>query len=184
MTDRVRMTFNGPPGTPWLSTLYFDRLLGGNAQASADAAWAFWEHLLPQIANDVALAQDAFVTVLDPVGGEVTGVEPIEPNSGVGGASGDPLPWQTQSIVNWHTGSYTGGREVRGRTFVPAPVETYNETGVPDGTQILKLTEAAALMVGLGTGTMVLWSPKNGLFYPIVAADVPAKWMVLRSRRD
>jgi hypothetical protein len=177
---RIRTVWTGPPGAPFLSTHYFNSLLIV-PQLAAEAVDAFWNdcssHIddaaVWQIENDVAeIAQDT---------GDVISVASIGSLGGSGLAGGEQMPAATQGLVRWRTGQYVGGREIRGRTFIPAPTESHGSS-VPNTEYLQDIAGAAAGLVAMPE--FVIWSKQNGLAPGVTAASVWNQWAVLRSRRD
>jgi hypothetical protein len=91
--------------------------------------------------------------------------------------------------VNWQTAGIHNGRRLRGRTFfVPFVATSYSTTG-----QLIAgaVTGLQGVIAGIMTATanpFVIWGrPKLGLggtSSPITGGTVPAKVVVLTSRRD
>jgi hypothetical protein len=92
-----------------------------------------------------------------------------------------------------------GGRRLRGRTFVPAPVEGASITnGIPSAAYRTALQNAADNMIGDPDVDLVIWSrpraadpeavppvaARAGSHAIVGSATTWAKWAVLRSRRD
>jgi len=100
-----------------------------------------------------------------------------------GTAAGDPLPQQTQGLINWHTLSFVAGREIRGRTFIPGPSESDSSAGIPTAAYQLILQNAANALVAESTANLFVWSKKLATIAEASSASVAPGWRVLRSRR-
>ena len=88
------------------------------------------------------------------------------------------------AVVNWKTGAFTGGREIRGKTFlVPLQNAAYDANGVIAGATQSALQAAATTLFGALTG-MCVWSRTYGAIAAVTSATVPTKIAVLTSRRD
>lgn len=128
---------------------------------------------------------DGTVPLINPVNGEIQGILIGDSITTTGDSSLDLLPPQTQALINWRTGIYRGGREVRGKTFYPLRAETENTSqGVPTPGLIGSLRALADALVNSSSVNHVVWSKTQGLWESTMDYNVPAKWAVLRSRRD
>lgn len=182
---RIRTGFTGVPGTPWLSNFYFDEDLA-NAQVCADTAASFWEQAQLAMSSLIDWAQDGVATVLDPATGEPTDVASYTPNTGDGQGSGDMLPASTQLLITWRTGVFAGGRELRGKTFVPGLVSSTNDNDgtIDEGVVTQFAGYADDLLTTPGNAQIVVWSRKNGTTPQVTGSRITNEWAVLRSRRD
>jgi hypothetical protein len=181
---RVTTEFGGVTGTPWVSQMYF---AGSDAAAAAGASSdvsVFWTNLEDRIEDSVTYVVSGEVPSIDPATGDIIEVHFVTSNSGSGSATGDPLPRANQGLIRWRTGIYLSGREVRGRTFVPGPVEIDSgANGVPTPTYVSDLAAAANTLVGL-TSDLGVWSPTHGVFHVATGSSAWNQFAVLRSRRD
>lgn len=181
MALRVRTTWLGMLGSPYLSTMYFS----GNDQTAADGAVAavaaFWGDLQGRISNQLDWQTLPDVDDIAP-GGGLQGIFNVTPATGSGGAAGDPLPTANQGLIRWRTLNFTGGRNLRGRTFIPGPTEAFNDQG-PISTYISQLQTAADNLLG-SSATLMIWSRTYNGFHEAVVGSVWNRFAVLRSRRD
>lgn len=134
--------------------------------------------------DNVCLAIEATTGVLQ---GTFTGTLPL---SVTGTGVTDALPRQTQGLLRVSTNTVINGRRVRGRLFVPGPVETHNDSsGLPNSTYTSTLTTAAAglLVAGATTSMPVVWHrpllPGQGAAPLWSGVAASPNWSVLRSRR-
>lgn len=126
MTDLVRVLYTGGPSGDWLTQFHLDRLLGGTAQDSVDTVHGFYTAFQSVMSSVVTAAISGSVEILDPITGKPTGVDTASGYSVHGGDYGEPLPFQTQGLIAWNTGVWIGGRQVRGKTYIPGPGEAAN----------------------------------------------------------
>lgn len=180
---RVRTVFTGVTGSPWLSTAFFDEA-GGDASDAVAAVATFWSALDTRLHVDVAWSTEPDVEIVDEVTGNITGIIGVPPTAGTGALAGELAPPATQALVRWRTGSFVGGREIRGRTFIPG----LNVTAIDDGNlaaavQVVFQDAAAALIADVAS-ILVIWSRANGAAAPVVSASVWSQFAVMRSRRD
>jgi hypothetical protein len=180
---RYRTLLTGPQGSPWLSTLYCDGSLGTVAQDVADASSAFWEQIKVKMVNDVTITGDSVVDTLDPSTGETTDQEAVTPWTKTGSDTTDPLPWQTQGVIHWNTGTFVGGRQVRGKIFVPGLAAQQGSGGVPSSGCKTALL-AAGNAYRLYDVAPCVWSRKHHQTYSIASVTVDQNWAFLASRRD
>lgn len=179
---RIRTTWTGPQGAPYLSTMYFDESAGSAAQAAA-AVSTFWaavdNHIdglwVWRVENEVALVNDA--------NGQVTGLASVVGGTGAGTAAGDPLPRVAQALVRWRTGFFFGGREVRGRTFIPGVVAVSVSGGVTS-TVIAAIDTAAAALIADINCVLEVYSRTNFIAVPAVTGGTWTEFAALKSRRD
>ena len=182
---RVRTVFTGVPGTPWMSNMYFDVELA-EVQLAADAVEAFWSEVDGYMVGGVAWEQEPFVTIINPVNGEPTGVAPVTPGAGTGGASGDMVPRAAQAYIVWNTGVWQAGRQIRGRTYLPGFTAgaAASDGSVDPGVVTALATAASNLLTTPGNPTLHVYSRKNGNSVPVDNGAASNQWAVLRSRRD
>lgn len=180
---RVRTEWAGWPGSPALSTLYFADDGGQTAQNAANAAQAFWQALSGRIMSSSTWSIDTAVDTMT-TAGVVTGTTAVTGTlTGVGSATGHSLPPATQGLIRWRTGSFTGGREIRGRTFIPTPSENDSDFNPTSG-YISTLNTAAAALIADANSQLVVWSKTNTLIANATVGQAWTSWAVLRSRRD
>lgn len=181
---RVRTTFTGVTGTPYLNTLYFFAS-GGTAQQAATAAGNFWGTVDNNMVNTVSWTTDSEVPTIDPATGEITLLTAVTPVTGVGTLSGAQLPLVTQGLVRWRTGAFAGCREIRGRTFIPGLSELGNNTnGTPESTLVSAVNTAASALISDASSTFAVYSRKLGNETAVVSGSCWTQWASLRSRRD
>jgi hypothetical protein len=181
---RVRTVFTGPAGAPWLSTFYFLPTSGMTAQQAVAATGAFWTTCKAHMVNTCSFATEPEVATLSPVTGEALSSTATTPVTGTGTSGGEAAPWATQGLIRWRTGTFIGGREIRGRTFIPGVTEGDNVAGVPGASYITDIGAAAATLIASATSDISIWSRKNGQNYAVSSATVWPSWAVLRSRRN
>lgn len=183
---RITTDFAGMPGTPYYSTLYFQGETQAAATAAAAQANAFWEGVDNVMSTGLTWNVQDDAEVVNPATGQVTGIFAVSGLSGAGEDPADEMPGNVQGLMRWRTGVYIGGREVRGRTFIPSPTEAANNGGFPSAAYITALTNAVTQMRLVETpgSEQVIWSPTKGVAH-LVSAEIPwTNWATLRSRRD
>jgi len=181
---RVKTAISGGSGSAQLGTMFFEDDGVLTAQHAADAVHDFWDDLSAAISNTYTFAVEGAVDTIDLATGKATGTTAVSVASVPGGGSSPPLPWATQGLIEWRTGFYAGGREVRGRTFLPGMMEYYQTNGVPNAAGLAIFQTAADNLVGVITAQLQVYSRKHTLASGVTGATVWTKWAVLRSRRD
>lgn len=180
---RVRTAITGGPGGNEVSTFFFDAS-SGTAQDAADATRAFWNDVKGIILSSYLMTVEPLVYTIDSTSGQATGVTGTTTTPLAGQNFSQPLPPATQGLAAWHTGVFTGGREIQGKTFVPGPCEDGNDTGVPNGTYKTTLQTGATNLASAGPITFGIYSRKHHLFAQATSGSAWNQWAVLRSRRS
>lgn len=183
---KVVTTFSGPAGTPWSNVLYFtgdDTQTGANNAVSA--VGTFWGACDNNMGNTVTWATDPDVALLN-TSGTRTGGFTTTPATGTGAiASPTYLPFQDQAQIRLFTGSFVGGRQVRGSINVPGvTTSSLLTTGLPGTTLRSNLQTAINALIATSSPRFVVWSRKNAVAIPVATADTLAVWATRRSRRD
>lgn len=181
---RVSTTIVGPAASGGgYNELYF-AATGGDAAAAHDAAADFWEAV-----GVLALSTNTFTTLgdvetVDEITGNITGVTSVTPRVKVGQNTGDPVPKSTNALIRLRTGNFEGGREVRGRIFVPGLTEGQSDAGgLLASTRTALQTAADAMRTHAGS-TLVVYSRTHHKYASVASCNVWSEWAVLRSRRD
>lgn len=178
---RIRTSFTGVAGAPYLSTMFFGD--SSTAQDCVDHVSDFWGVMADLIVTDCAYSVDPFVATVDPITGEITGAETVTGSNGQGTAGGEMMAPADQILVRWGSGSYIGGRELRGRTFIPALTQSANADGVVEPTTLPGHTTDLETWLGAGP-PLLLWSRANAETRVAASVVIWNQFAVLRSRRD
>lgn len=180
---RIRTIFTGVAGTPWYSNIYFDADATTGAGYAADVA-AFWATCAPQMSSAVDYTVESTYGVIDDATGNLIGIGSWAGATGGGSNTNAPLPFSNQALVNWTTGAFLGGRQVRGKTFIPALTTPANDNGVLGAATRAVFLAAAEELLSDGNGALRVYSPKNLTSAAVTDTAVPTLIAVLRSRRD
>src|SRR5690349_17726483 len=130
MSLRVKFEFTGGDGGPWLSTMNFAGTTSTNAQDAADAVRTFWLAMQGLIHDTITGRVLPEVLIINDVTGNPEGIFSVTPGDPVDFVAGQPiLPEATQGLVRWRTGVFSGGHEIRGRTFIPGLTQNSNDQG-------------------------------------------------------
>lgn len=181
MPLRVNVTWSGVGGTPYLSSFWFE----GETQTAADnavtAVGTFVGAVDALIDGGVTWATQAEVIQVDLSSGKPEGLWDTTPVTGSGGASGVAVPFAAQGLLRLRTGSFVGGREVRGRLFIPGLLAS--QDGTPTATQISTINGHAATLIADSNSEWVVYSREKALTATVVSATLWSQWAMLRSRR-
>lgn len=196
---RVQTIWSGVAGSPYYTNLYaLGPLSTNNGNDLADALEVFYSAITDRVAPGVSIQIQPELLEFNETDGVVTGAGSTSQLAVTGVGAGDALPPATQGLIRWTTEGIVHNRRVRGRTFLPSPVETDNlSTGVPSSVYISDVDNAAEALLTTMTGRMRVWSqphsedppnPNNpnrlGSAHAITGVSVAPFWAILRSRRD
>lgn len=185
------INWTGFPGAPGFTNLYWPGPFNQvNIDSSVQATSNFCDALHFFTPSDVTMQASLTVEEIDPANGDLlnVGTSVVSAPGWVGAiAGGYPAP--CGAVINWRTASLHRARRVRGRTFiVPLGGTQYDSAGSLIAGAVTGIQAAGTALVTAGLG---VWArPKGpppvvaGAFYDVVAASVPDKSCVLRSRRD
>lgn len=163
-----------------------------DAQACVDAVEDFWTAMASAVSSSTTVRVLPTVPVFNETDGELLSVAGATVQPSIPGtAAGDALPAATQGLLRLVTSQVRNNRLIRGRIFIPAPVENFNlVTGQPNSTYTVDVNAAAAALVADATANWAVFSRPGGtgstagLIPQIITATCWSEWAVLRSRRD
>jgi hypothetical protein len=124
------------------------------------------------------------VATVDSTTGDITALTAVTSQTGTGGSVGDALPYATQGLVRLRTGFFVGGKEIRGRIFIPGLTETDSDIGVPSSFVVGAWNTAVAALIADANSVLLVYSRKHAAGEAVVSGSAWNKWAVLRSRRD
>jgi len=182
---RIRTAGTGSAaGVPYLSTMYFTGSTQTEADSAAAAVRAFWLAIQVRMLTGIQMQVESQVLVIDPGTGQPTNAFTTSTASVAGTGSGSALPTSNQGLVRWSTGVFIGGRQVRGRTFLPYVPVSENSGGRPIAGYVTAVAAAAATLVSVTSPEMVVWSRTHGVQPGVTGGSVWSEFAVLRSRRQ
>lgn len=182
---RVRTTFTGTTGAPWLSTAYFLPVADNQAAADASVAaiGAFWGAVDARMGLAIQWTTDPAVAVMDLLG-EQTGAFTTTPVGGTGASATELLPPANQVLLRLYSNVFVSGRQLRGRWFLPGNTESDATAGLVAPAAVTAVNLAAANLIADANSVWALWSPTHGTATAVVSAATWSQFAVLRSRRD
>lgn len=184
---RVRTVFTGVTGSPWMNTLNFGGPGQTGNQTDADAAvaatGAFWGAVDALINTAVSWATLPEVLFLGDDGVAAASFA-TTPATGTGAGAAEIMPFATQALIRTLTGVFVGGRQLRGRIFIPGLTEASNQSGSVIAATQTALQTAANTLNAVVTPPLAVWSKTHATVEPVSSATVWSQFAVLRSRRD
>jgi len=190
------VTGSGLPSTGITQLWWLPQTTGGSTADATDCLARFrefWAEISDQMSDDISINFDATCICVEATTGVLTGAfTGTDPSTVTGASADDPLPRQTQGLLQLNTSSVISGRRVRGRLYIPGMVESRNDTsGNPSSGFISDVAGSAAaelLPAGATTSSLVVWHrPTNGAggaHAAVTGVACSSSWAVLRSRRS
>ena len=167
---RTQTVLTGVTGAPYYSNLYWDLTYSTSEMVEHTAE--FWEIVDNRMVNEVAWEVSGVVQYIDDNTGTLLANGVTDAVTGAGEASGEMLPASTQVLVKWRTGLVVAGRELRGRTFLPAMDAFMNDEGSVESVARADLSDEIATWLGGLSATPLVWSRTHGASQSIEAAEV------------
>lgn len=182
---RIRSVLTGVPGAPRYSNLYFNGGVGSESDYH-DAVVALWTAAGGRVQGGATVTIEGLWAHIDAASGAITGTGNVGDDTLVTSGAGGELPLATCGLAQFHTGVYVGGREVRGRMFLPWPDNNSNAGGIPSSTYKDDWTNAFTILddISHANGAFCVWSRKNGVAPLVTSTTVWNEYAVLRSQRQ
>lgn len=183
---RVRTVMTGVAGAPYYNNLFFNDTGDPPTTALITEVKEFWASLADYSSLAMQGVVEAQMVEIDPATGDIVSAVSGTAGTFTGGRSGATIPPSSQGLLQVTTGTYEGGRQVRGRVFIPS-LSVEAGTAVP-ATGVRTAWETAGdALIGdaLSAGfEWVIWSRKNGIQRTVTNTSAWTQYAVLRSRRD
>jgi Flp pilus assembly protein TadG len=208
MTDMYRVTtkFTGPQiNGGGIQQFYFD-LGGGTAVQAAAAVKTFWAGFSGFLQTGNSIEVQAGVEQVVDTDGRIILIYATTGQTTATTGGSEPLSPATQGLIQWRTGVYSDSREIRGRTFIPAMMESLNTSGAPASSLVTAVNTLAAALIADANSILVTYrrerlarpqvgvpgdpwflrqqAHRDGEFAPVTTGALWSKWATLRSRRD
>lgn len=183
---RVRTVMTGVAGTPWYTNTYHT-FVAGAGQGCVDALRDFWTAWAGALDNSVTALVEGDTALLDDVTGAITGIDAVISRTVTFTGATAALPPANQVVMNMFTGTFIGGRQLRGKMFIPGNLAVSSDANGAVVTSIRTgvVTHGTALIANTSApGPLRIWSRKNGTSAVVNAISSPTQFGVLRSRRD
>lgn len=106
-----------------------------------------------------------------------------------GGVSGQACPRASQALIRWNTSDISGGRQVKGKTFIPGvPAAALTDAGGLSADVVTQFTTAASTLIDASGSLLVVWhrpvDGAGGSEHRVTNASVWDQLAMLTSRRD
>lgn len=178
--NQIRVVWNGTSGGGGVSTFYGS----GTAQSLMTPIHAFFDGMKGRTPTDVTWTFPSAGTTIDDATGQAVGAWTTGAAAPITGTGTGTYILPAGLVVNWHTGTWVNGRELRGKTFfVPLTSTCYDSDGrVEEATRVA--VEALANTTFGGGSPLRVYSRTAATSAAVTTANVPAKAVVLTSRRD
>lgn len=171
--------WTGVAGSPYYTTLYGTGEV--TAEEFATVCNQFFDDIKSSLIVGTRIASDGVVYAWDAALQEKIGAAPVDEYVGLGTATGEALPTQTQFLISWATGEYVDGKEVRGRTYLGAQTENSNTAaGDVVGTTVSAFQTAAGDLAN--AEILCINSPKHGALFQVTRASTTNMWATQRTR--
>lgn len=182
MALRLQVVTSVFPGAPAYNNFYWLNNLAGDSTIFVNAVMSVFDTLSGLLQNAVEVDFDGIVEVFDPATGQTTSTIPEDPWNVPGTWGSGHAPGGTCLLLQWRTGTFDNGREVRGRSFISGLGDIgEGSAGVPSGP--LSTATAAATTYAAIDGAAV-YSPTNGGVLQMSVGSAWNKFGLMRSRRD
>lgn len=141
-------------------------------------------------ATSTTYTVSGLVDELDEATGQITGQQSVTGRTQIGAGAGNLGPSAIGLVAQYNTNDFVNGRRIRGRSFLNPIRAAYTVNPQPLATEIALATAFASKLDDPGATTVrfgVYSRPKPGSageWHNVENVNVPAKWTVLRSRRD
>lgn len=177
---RVRVAWSGWPGGPGVSTFYAN----AGQVPNLTALRTLWAAMTGAIPGGFTTQIENTGQTVDLATGQAIGTWSTGTVGAVGGGGTGGYAAPCGAVIQWKTGQFVNGREVRGKTFlVPLPANAYDGDGTLTPTLVSSLQTAVNTFVTSVAGSYLVWSRKGAVGHPITSGVVRDRAMVLTSRR-
>lgn len=182
---RVRAIGNGIQGAPFYQNFYYAQTTGSASDAKS-AVGNFFNESKAEFSAALSWQIQSDVAQIESETGDIISVTSLGSETIQGSKAGEPLPFASQGLLQLRTGVYVGGRELRGRCFLPGFTEGQSAGGKPDN-PLVTFFQGTANQYLKGTAqdvSLVVWSRTTGEIAPVANIFMWREWAVLRSRRN
>lgn len=191
---RVTTTITGFSGAPGVWRHYFKDVSGlvipAMPQLCVDRVRDAVVAAGALFSNTVTYSVSGLVDEIDEATGQITGQQSVTPRTQIGAGAGSVGPVAIGLVAQYNTNDFVNGRRIRGRSFLNPIRAAYTINPAPQAAEIALATAFASKMDDPGATTVRFGvysrpkAPGTGAWHNVENVNVPAKWTVLRSRRD
>lgn len=178
--NQIRIQWTSTIGIDGVSTFYCTGPVGD----MLDDLEQMFIGLQTVVPTDVVWAFPTAGNIIDSATGLNKATWTATQRGGFGGLGTGNYAKPVGAVINWHTGLFVGGRQLRGKTFVvPMVGSAFDGDGsVSSGAQTTIRTAAGQILGS--AGVPVIYSTTTHQNGAVLTASVPTMAAVLRSRRD
>lgn len=186
---RHTAVWTGAPGLPGYTQFHREVTAGipGQAQTSHDQISTFFGVFASLIPADITVTVSPVYQIIDVATGMITSEDTVgDPSAPIAGAFVSTWSGQVGVLVEWLTGTFIGGRRLRGRTYLVPLGNVGDDDGTLPGGTISTLQSASAYITQAGAEFVVWHRPvanAGGQVSTITSAVIRDHAAVLRSRR-
>lgn len=183
---RIRIGYSGTPvNGPSVSTFHFQSEVQ-EPQDAVDSLSGVFDAWKANMVSQLTIFAEPEVETIDPATGDLLGLTAVTTWTKTGSVgSASALPNAVMGLIRWRTGVFIGGKEVRGRTFLPGFASGFvTADGNVPSAQLTSMTTGANLWRDAGDNASVVYSRVHGVAHPIISASPWNEYATLRSRRD
>lgn len=192
--QRVTTTISGFSGGPGVWRHYFKDVSGLHDAVTAQLAVDRVRDAVVAggalFAASVTYSVSGLVDELDEGTGQIVDQESVTGRTQIGAGSGALGPVPIGLVAQYNTEDFANGRRIRGRSFLNPIRSAYTNNPAPLAAELALALAFANKLDDQGATTLrfgVYTRPKPGqagAWHNVANCNVPAKWTVLRSRRD
>lgn len=187
MPSQYRALWSTPGGGSGFTVLNFQDVANNtDAQDLADMVQVFFDAIKGVLPDDVTVAFDNEVLVLD-LAGVLQSVYPVTPPASVVGINSTSFNRAAGLRIDWSTGHIVAGRRLTGRTYiVPVGSSVFDTTGLVTSANVTAVQTAAQALITASSSNaaLVVWSRTHAVAWAADTASVPTKGAILTGRRD
>lgn len=178
--SKVQFAWTGGPGGPGVTTMYTQ----GDEAVLISRMKTFFDSFKAWIPQPIVVSYPTSGVTVDLATGQPNGTWTANPTAVTTMTGSGNYAAAAGAMINWHTGLYVAGRELRGKTFIVPLMPAFFDGGGRLSPANANAIATAAAAVIAPEGGLGAYSRKYGTYAPALSASVPAKSVVLRSRRD
>lgn len=182
MALRVQVVTSVFSGGPGYNTFYSSGTNATDADTLVNNVFDLYSAFADRLSNITEVDISGTVEIFDPTNGQTTGTHSISPTHIDGTWGSGQAPAGTCVLLQWRTGIYANGREVRGRSFISGLGDF--AAGAP-GVPATEHTDFNSAANNYATQPQsCVYSPTNGGLYNMFSGGAWNKFGLMRSRRD
>lgn len=171
---------------PGISTFY---AVGTDGAALAAAVWDFFTSIKDEFPIGVTWTRPTGGETVDDNTGEINGTWTGGTGGTLSGTDSGPFARGVGMRIVWETAGVTGGRRVRGSTFlVPLGASRYQSDGSIIDARVTNVLTAGNALVTAMAGALVILTRNtpahSGTSHEVTSVTVPDKTTWLTTRRD